>query len=120
MVGSQPGCLTPTNPLLQTNMRHILLILTVLAIAASPAHAAEGRRTAGVVGFALGALTGWTARDNMRTDPPAPQRVTYRDDYRYEQPQPVIVERVVVIEKPTPAPREYVVIDGKAYEIVRR
>jgi hypothetical protein len=99
-------------------MRHILLIITILAIAASPAHAAEGRRTAGVVGFALGALTGWTARDHMRTDPPAPQVVRYRDSY--EQPQPQIVERVIVIEKPTPAPREYVLIDGKAYEIVRR
>jgi hypothetical protein len=99
-------------------MRNILLILIALAIAA-PTQAAEGRRTAGVVGFALGALTGWTVRDHMRTDPPAPQVVRYRDSYDYERPAPQVIERVVIVERPTPQTKEYVVIDGKAYEVVR-
>lgn len=99
-------------------MRNILLILVILAIAV-PAQAAEGRRTAGVVGFALGALTGWTARDHMRTDPPAPQVVRYRDSYDYERPAPQVIERVVIVQAPAPPPREYVIIDGRAYEVVR-
>ncbi len=94
-------------------MRQILLILVILSIAAPAVQAAEGRRTAAVLGFAVGALTGWTARDHMRTEP-APQVIRYRNEYR----EPVIVERVIVIRQ-DPPPKEYVIIDGRAYEIVR-
>lgn len=99
-------------------MRNILLILIALAIAA-PTQAAEGRRTAGVVGFAAGALTGWIANDQINKAP-APQVVRYHEPIRYQEPvRERVIERTIIVERAEPAAKEYVIIDGKAYEIVR-
>lgn len=97
-------------------MRNILLIIIALAIAA-PTQAAEGRRTAAVLGFAAGALTGWIANDQI-TKKPEPQVVRYHEPVRYQEPVRVI-ERTIIVERAEPAAKEYVIIDGKAYEIVR-
>lgn len=93
-------------------MRNILLIIIALAIAA-PTQAAEGRRTAAVLGFAAGALTGWIANDQI-TKKPEPQVVRYHEPVRER-----VIERTIIVERAEPAAKEYVIIDGKAYEIVR-
>lgn len=99
-------------------MRNILLIAIILAIAA-PIQAAEGRRTAAVLGFAAGALTGWIANDQINKAP-APQVVRYREPTRYQEPvRERVIERTIIVERAEPAAKEYVIIDGKAYEIVR-
>jgi hypothetical protein len=103
-------------------MNKIITIL-ILAILAVQVQAAEGRRTAAVLGFAAGALTGWIANDQINKAP-APQVVRYREPVRQEPvyQEPVrerVIERTIIVERAEPAAKEYVIIDGKAYEIVR-
>jgi hypothetical protein len=80
-------------------MTRILSIILALSIFAVSANAAEGRRTAAVGGFILGAVSGFLVRDAMATPAPAPQpQVVYVES----QPRTVIVEappRVVYVER---------------------
>ena len=99
-------------------MKNILLI-AILAILATTIQAAEGRNTAAIMGFAAGTLTGWIANDQINKKP-EPQVVRYHDrheyrDSRYRRP----IVRPIIIQRVEPEPRQYVIIDGRAYEVVQ-
>jgi len=92
-------------------MRH-LFIIAVLALTFSTANCAEGRRTNFVSGLVIGGITGFLVHDAIVA---RPQATVVR-----VESAPVVETRVVYIRevevKPVP---EYVIIDGKAYEVVR-
>lgn len=71
-------------------MRQIILAILMLAFSTG-VNAAEGRRTAAVGGFVVGAVTGFLVRDAMEVKP-APQVV-----YVESQPRVIYVERPQVI-----------------------
>jgi hypothetical protein len=102
-------------------MRHTIIAILALAFLATSAGAAEGRRTAAIGGFLVGALTGYVVRDAMEVRP-APQtvyvesqpRVVYVERPAPVAPQVVYVEsapRVVYVERPAPAPRVTVYVE---------
>lgn len=92
-------------------MRHIFVIALILSIVVN-ANCAEGRRTNFVTGLVIGGITGFIVHDAIVAKP-APTVV------RVES-APVVETRVVYVRsvevKHVP---EYVIIDGKAYEVVR-
>ena len=95
----------------------ILAILTILTIPV--AQAAEGRNTAAIMGFAAGTLTGWIANDQFNKKP-EPQVVRYHDrheyrDNRYRRP----IVRPIIIQRVEPEPKQYVIIDGRVYEVIQ-
>lgn len=89
-------------------MRHILAIAFILALATSPAYSAEGRNTAAVGGFIVGAVSGFLVRDAMAT--PAP-----REKVVYVESAPR--EVVVIREAPTPPPARIIIVEGRSYVV---
>jgi hypothetical protein len=91
-------------------MRHILIIAILALSFIGNVNAAEGRRTAFVGGAVVGTVLGFLAHDAIVAKPtPTVVRV---------ESAPVVETRVIYVREVKPAP-EYVIIDGRAYEIVR-
>jgi hypothetical protein len=89
-------------------MSRILAIFALAIVLAVPAHAAEGRRTAAVGGFIVGAVSGFLVRDAMAQ--PAPrERVVYVE----AAPAPVVREVVVVREVPPPTRTVVIIVEGR-------
>ena len=91
-------------------MKNILAIAILTLAVLGNANAAEGRRTAFVGGAVVGTVLGFLAHDAIVAKPTATV-------VRVES-APVVETRVVYVREVKPAP-EYVIIDGRAYEIVR-
>ncbi len=88
-------------------MRFILIIALALASIAN-INAAEGRRTAAVGGFVVGAVAGFLVRDAMVA--PAPrERVVYVE----REPAPVVIEREVIVYREAPPPRTIIIVEGE-------
>ena len=75
-------------------MRNLLAFILLLTIFSPLAQAADGRNTAAILGFAAGALTGWTVHDHQDAQPVVQERVITRTIY--ENPRPV---RVVYVRE---------------------
>ena len=93
-------------------MRHIFIIAILALAFIGNVNAAEGRRTAFVGGAVVGTVLGFIAHDAIVAKPtPTVVRV---------ESAPVVETRVVYVREVEvkPAP-EYVIIDGRAYEVVR-
>lgn len=93
-------------------MKNILAIAILTLAIIGNASAAEGRRTAFVGGAVVGTVLGFIAHDAIVAKPtPTVVRV---------ESAPVVETRVVYVREVEvkPAP-EYVIIDGRAYEVVR-
>jgi len=93
-------------------MKHIILIVILALAVIGNAHASEGRNTAFVGGAVVGTVLGFLAHDAIVAKPtPTVVRV---------ESAPVVETRVIYVrEVEVKAKPEYVIIDGRAYEIVR-